>query len=221
MERGKLTNRELDELGKQLIAAGRAADSEIDSIFSNPRLYDGVLAKIAAAETPAEPSRTAWKPVAAMAVMAVLLSISVVGYLKFTGEEQFVSGPRVQPPAYLVNNDERPFQKDVEPPMQPADARPRPITAVITKPAENTPSLRRRKARPVPVQQADPVFYPIGLAERAEDAAIDGRVVRVEMPRSALFALGMDLPLENGTRAVKADLLVGADGIPRGIRLVE
>jgi hypothetical protein len=47
------------------------------------------------------------------------------------------------------------------------------------------------------------------------------QVVRVEMPRSALAALGyVDAPPPSDAAAVRADLLVGNDGIARGIRFV-
>ena len=41
------------------------------------------------------------------------------------------------------------------------------------------------------------------------------------MPRSALFAMGVNIPLENDAEVVKADLLVGTDGVTRAIRVVE
>lgn len=53
------------------------------------------------------------------------------------------------------------------------------------------------------------------------EAARGGHVVRVDMPRSSLFAMGVNVPLENETGSIKADLLVGPDGVTRGIRLVE
>jgi hypothetical protein len=228
MKQGRLTNKELDELGKQLFIAAEPDEREIERLISNPRLYDGVLAKIAAAGEPVrEPARRfALKPVAAMAMTLALLSIPLLALLK-----SFDDGGQNVKASYLraiartsqMPTFEKPFSPvPVGPPEDPVDdERPRPMKAVMTDTVERDRPRRlpipRAKHQPEP----EPVFHPIGLAERAEDAAIDGRVVRVEMPRSALFALGVDLPLENGTRAVKADLLVGADGIPRGIRLVE
>jgi hypothetical protein len=48
------------------------------------------------------------------------------------------------------------------------------------------------------------------------------QVVRVEMPRTALSALGYvgSAPVPDVATAVRADLLVGNDGIARGIRFV-
>lgn len=224
MKRGKLTNREIDELGKRLVRAGKATDSEIDNIVSDPRLFNGVLTKIAVElEAPRKSRpRFGWKPAVATAAVLVFVSVSLLGYFRFSGTgEPIVSKPRVLPPIYVVN--EKPFKPDIKlpEPEQPANDRPKAVHAIMTKPVEDMPAPKVRGTQTAPVQQAEQDFHPIGFRERAEDAAIDGRIVRVEMPRSALFALGVDLPLENGTRAVKADLLVGADGIPRGIRLVD
>lgn len=223
MKRGRLTNRELDELGKRLVAAARPGESEIDLLVSNPRLYDGVLAKISELERSDERRATVrWMPVGALAGAVLLVSASLLAYVKMSVfDDEFVRAPKALP--YVVN--EKPFVADAEipdpRPVAGEEERPRPFRAAATRTVELPPRKRARKPRAEPVPGPEAAFHPIGLAERAEDAAIDGRVVRVEMPRSTLFALGVDLPLENGMRAVKADLLVGADGLPRGIRLVE
>lgn len=48
-----------------------------------------------------------------------------------------------------------------------------------------------------------------------------GLIVRVEVPRTTLLSLGLPLNLDRRQELVKADLLVGDDGIARAIRLVE
>lgn len=47
-----------------------------------------------------------------------------------------------------------------------------------------------------------------------------GEVVRVQMPRSALVALGLPMDVERADKPVKADLLIGEDGQARAIRFV-
>jgi hypothetical protein len=60
-------------------------------------------------------------------------------------------------------------------------------------------------------------FAAIGYVEPWSD--LDAvQVVRVEMPREALAGLGWPVA-EEGRQTVQADLLVGQDGIARGIRL--
>jgi hypothetical protein len=47
-----------------------------------------------------------------------------------------------------------------------------------------------------------------------------GQLVRVQVPRAALASLGLPLNAERGNEPVKADVLVGYDGLARAIRLV-
>jgi hypothetical protein len=47
-----------------------------------------------------------------------------------------------------------------------------------------------------------------------------GKVIRVQMPRSALIAFGLPVNVERADVPVKADLLVGEDGLARAIRFV-
>jgi hypothetical protein len=47
-----------------------------------------------------------------------------------------------------------------------------------------------------------------------------GEVIRVQMPRSALISLGLPVNVENADQPVKADLLIGEDGLARAIRFV-
>jgi hypothetical protein len=63
-------------------------------------------------------------------------------------------------------------------------------------------------------------FYPVTYVGDGESTR-GGRVVRVDLPRSSLFAMGVNVPLENESPTVKADLLIGPDGVTRAIRFVE
>ena len=62
-------------------------------------------------------------------------------------------------------------------------------------------------------------FIPLTYAGGAASGA-GSMVVRVEVPRATLLSLGLPLNLERGNSHVKADLLVGDDGITRAIRFV-
>ena len=63
-------------------------------------------------------------------------------------------------------------------------------------------------------------FYAISYSGDPAETDAGGRIVRVEMQRSSLFALGVNVPLENDAGPVKADLLIGRDGVTRAIRVV-
>ncbi|HEX2639339.1 MAG TPA: hypothetical protein VHL50_02155, partial [Pyrinomonadaceae bacterium] len=64
-------------------------------------------------------------------------------------------------------------------------------------------------------------FQAITYAGDASEMDDAGQIVRVELPRSSLYALGVDLPIENQAAAkIKADLLIGDDGVMRAVRVV-
>ncbi len=59
------------------------------------------------------------------------------------------------------------------------------------------------------------------LSDESGGAPLDsGRVVRVELPRSALVSMGLPVNMEHTGELVKADVLLGEDGVARAIRFV-
>ena len=62
-------------------------------------------------------------------------------------------------------------------------------------------------------------FMPVTYGDNLN--SIDsGRIVRVEMPRSALAQFGLPVNMERANERVKADVLIGDDGMARAIRFV-
>jgi len=62
-------------------------------------------------------------------------------------------------------------------------------------------------------------FFSIGDTS-ALSLADGGQLVRVELPRSALMRFGLPVSTDQASERVKADVLVGSDGIARAIRFV-
>ncbi len=60
-----------------------------------------------------------------------------------------------------------------------------------------------------------PVTYG-GIANLADG----GRMVRVELPRSAMASFGLPVNMDRANERVKADVLVGVDGLAHAIRFV-
>jgi hypothetical protein len=61
----------------------------------------------------------------------------------------------------------------------------------------------------------------IPLTYLADATAMEsGMVLRVELPSSALVKMGLPAPVERIDSRVKADLIVGDDGVPRAVRFV-
>jgi hypothetical protein len=62
-------------------------------------------------------------------------------------------------------------------------------------------------------------FFP--LMNRESLAEMDsGQVVRVELPRSALMSFGLPMDMDRAGERIKADVVVGNDGLARAIRFV-
>ena len=69
-----------------------------------------------------------------------------------------------------------------------------------------------------PSQEITTEFLPLtygGLSQIDE-----GQVVRIEVPRSALQSFGLPVNVERAGERVKADVLLGHDGVARAIRFV-
>jgi hypothetical protein len=78
--------------------------------------------------------------------------------------------------------------------------------------------LRRNSLRPATEETT--AFIPLTYLGGASPSD-GGLIVRVEVPRTTLLSLGLPLNPDRRESLVKADLLVGDDGIARAIRLVE
>src|SRR5688572_618992 len=90
---------------------------------------------------------------------------------------------------------------------------------------------RRKEARELKEQQqalavnAEPAevatdFVPVGYGS-AMDLQEGGQLVRVELPRLALASFGLPVNMDRVDERVKADVLVGPDGLARAIRFVK
>jgi hypothetical protein len=130
--------------------------------------------------------------------------------------------------------------------LAPPSPSPQPSIEAPVKPEERVgkspPSLRKRAAQMVAHRgrkssQAAPFVIREEMTLYAEDSETttdflpldynqnpspmeSGRLIRVQMPRSALVRFGLPVHVERVEAPVKADLLVGEDGLARAIRFV-
>jgi hypothetical protein len=63
-------------------------------------------------------------------------------------------------------------------------------------------------------------YFPLTYLASAT-AMESGTVMRIQLSRSALISLGLPLNIERTDKLIKADLVVGDDGVARAIRLVQ
>jgi hypothetical protein len=63
-------------------------------------------------------------------------------------------------------------------------------------------------------------FIPLPNAERISPNE-DVNLVRVEVPRSAMIALGYDVSADRASELVEAEVVLGADGLARAVRFLD
>ena len=233
MEQQNRKIHELDSKAAALLAAGRLTDEEVERIASGPYMMGSVWARIEAekAANATEPRvvtarpfifgwRTAFPVIAVLVVAAVSMAVFVR-----SGKQSPVV---VQAPEQKYGNS--PSVAAITPSTHPVDS---PQTDT---PQQDRPRIERAAFRPVPRKVVQPVreakqtslpppppleFYTLPAVQVTADAVKDARIVQVELPRASLVALGANIPLEGDKQLVRADLLVGPDGVPRAIRLAD
>ena len=148
---------------------------------------------------------------------ALLIAISVIALSWNTKNSNEVSAGRTEPRPIPTPIKEQP--RVAESPA-PAPKQQEEMIAVQNP--------RRRPVRRAPrAEVANHVnreiatdFMPLGYLSLAtlQDG---GQIVRVELPRSALVNFGVPVNMDRGHEKVKADVLLGVDGLAHAIRFVQ
>lgn len=117
-------------------------------------------------------------------------------------------------PGYLLSNSNRKFPVNVQ----------RKTPYRRTHPFRNESVARKQPDERTTVNQAVgevvTEFLPLAYAGplNLEDG---GQLVRVEMSRAAMFSMGLPVNMDRYRERVKADILLGADGLAQAIRFVQ
>jgi hypothetical protein len=80
--------------------------------------------------------------------------------------------------------------------------------------------VERAAAAVAAEDDSDASFYPLPEAE-ALPAVENAMVVRVQLPVSSLRLMGVPVSEERADASVQAELLLGQDGLARGVRIAE
>jgi hypothetical protein len=166
---------------------------------------------------PQRVSRWTW---AAAAVLAIV-SLAAIQIAK-SASTSAIQAYGVEPIAIPKVNE----PKEMPAPQLPKKHSPIPEKFVATiKNAKRNSAPRRTEAIPEPVQEQvaenEITTDYIPLTYLAGTTAIEsGQVVRVMVSRSSLLAYGLPVDLERTDEKIKADLVVGDDGLARAIRFV-
>ncbi len=220
----KLDDKTLDAIGKLLVKAEAAQVPQLDEIISDPRLFARVKARIAAGGTADAAPATGpfWQEfirprILAFGGIAALLVLAVGAFSLLESGRGVVAVEQIQfPPAKAE------VARPVFPPQgietgklsadRATNKRFRAERAVSTGP--------KQYRKPAVRFDAEGEFLPVAYTGDPTETAGGGRIIRVDLNRSSLFALGVNLPLENGEETVKTDLLIGSDGVTRAVRVV-
>ena len=224
MNRHELQPGELDKIGTRLIASSVLNESEIDRIADSPFLYSGVKARINS-DVPARTNAFGFGRRLALGFGSLFVVIGIVGTGLFMlrGGDPTIADRRVhvpmpkadQPVGY--SRSERGDIESVPGPVMASERHNSPQIQNASFSRTEDRNYTRRKA--TPRVQPDLEFYPLVYTGDPNENTSGGRVLQVEMSRSSLFAMGFNIPIDNGAELVKADLLVGQDGVARAIRL--
>jgi hypothetical protein len=151
---------------------------------------------------------------AAAAILVVALLIGVT-WLKSPPENQKLEAANL-PAAPAV---ESPGQKQNSQPRIERQSNNNQKTARNTAGSRSLNTSRGLRQGAAPDAKVTTRFY--SLVEEGQLVPLEsGRIVRVEVPVSAMITLGLPITAESMDRTVQADLLVGQDGLARAIRFL-
>ncbi len=239
MRKQDLQNKRLDEIGRRLLESAALQSDEIERIANAPHLFDSVKAKIKTEELRRKPKRFVvnfWSWQTATSAFSILFILAIGASLfifktKDSGQTvKQTNAPEIQRQIGQKENPSPQVAQDF--PGFPAQKNPSVKNRIIAQKTDfktETPKLKNqapRKTSPAEHAQsrkneAEGAFYSLALAGNWEADGEDLQIVRTELSRSQLFALGVNVPVENETAKIKTDLLVGTNGVPRAIRFVE
>jgi len=214
----------LDAAMKDILRAAATSDSEIDAITAKPYMYAAIRQRI---NSEGRPFRTPTRRPLINFAYSSLVLVAVTAAIALLSVD---SGQHDQPVAAVVGDEV--LTSEPLPASVPDGFVIQPVKASAGDARRNKQSSPKRgvrkekrrterKLKLIETPQLPDTFYALDYNGVAVESLNGGRVVRVSVPRSSLFALGVNVPLENESAAVQADLMFGPDGVARAIRLVD
>ena len=203
----------------------RALVGEMNSLGAPEKIESLLLAAFKEQQLPlqAPPQRWNYLGLAAAAVLLMAFAIGVAAWnlrapLKPQSSVAVTSKPVADNPRPVVNNTQQPPPVVTAKPEKDSDSQKRRRVA----------KSRRKNVTPGPSQsvaassetEVATDFMPIGYVNYAS-LQDGGSVIRVELPRSTIVSMGFAMNMDRYGERVKADVLMGADGLARAIRFVQ
>ena len=209
---------------RSLTASLRSLALEMNSASAPERVESFLLAAFNEQQLSrkALPRRWNYQTIAAAAVLLVAFGIGVAAWNlrrppKPVVENVVASAGRVEATVPLVNGGK-------EAVLSPSG---KPEAVAIPHKRRRAVKPRATNAQPTTASAATlsetevaTDFMPIGYVNSAS-LQDGGSVVRVELPRSTIVSMGFAVNMDRYGERVKADVLMGADGLARAIRFVQ
>jgi hypothetical protein len=218
----------LDMIGRELFRRRDPASKVVEHAIADPDLFAGVLKRINQEPKPVRAGFRLYAATLSSVAVLTIAAIAGVSLLRSGGKELAVNNT-IQNSVPASSSVPVTAPPDLPPPSDGfeddgtlqggATYRPtrseRPVMQNASYTSTRADKLPQPKARPITRDE----FYGLTYGEPADTDG--GRIVRVDMTRASLFAMGVNVPLENDSETVKADLLIGPDGVTRAIRVVK
>jgi hypothetical protein len=210
-----------------LTAHLRQLSADVQTVQVSPVIEDRLLAEFRSINTQMfNSTRFRWGYAYAAAAAVLLITLTVVAIRSGKPNHvPFVQREVAVAPTGSIEAQKQPLPREVQ----------KVAPGTVTKPAV------KRKAKPVRPRDVKPLeaiaqtvreaggvsdteitteFIPVGYSNPAilQDG---GQVVRVELPRYAMARFGLPVNMDRYDEKVKADVLMGVDGLARAIRFVQ
>ena len=225
----------LDEIGLKVLRSLKVSEEEIAVVADSSDLYGRLRSRIEAGPRqphvggapangrfrgiarllqliPVQPRAARW--LAAAAVLMLLTATLLLWRSNPSGDA--VEGARVSSPA---TSSEPQQQIEQSVPQGRPEMEAQQTSRLGPSPNTSLGTPRHRRARSHSSEVATE-FFPLTFI--ADSRALEsGQVVRVRMPRSALVSFGVPMNVERAGELVKADVVIGDDGLARAIRFIQ
>lgn len=228
----KLGNNQLDKITANIVKASVLDPKATNAIADSPDLFYAVLRRVNTLPVEQPSPKTSifsYRLLKGAVASAILVGAIAVSFGILNTKDKVVatakpaeSAPTIAKPIVETARPTTSSEPDRISVLSPT-VRTTEISPVRVRASTREMNSRPRQSKPAQDETSSTIaeFYPLTYAGDPSETARGGRVIRVDMSRSSLFAMGVDLPLENESDSVKADLLVGPDGVARGIRIVK
>lgn len=202
----------------------RALAREMDSVAAPDRVESFLLAAFneqRVSRNAPRAGRLRYASIAAAAVLLISLGVGLTAWnSQFTQQAQIPIVALADDPTVVLGISQLGS-------MPGSTVNPEVVTIKNTQQLASV-SRRTRRSKPtttVPTtsvadQEVATDFMPIGYLNSAS-LQDGGSVVRVELPRSTIVSMGFAVNMDRYGERVKADVLMGADGLARAIRFVQ